>query len=1248
MDFYTIRSKEEKDGSHTVYADWIVQEVNDLLVNHNSFQAVWNEKTGLWSTNEYDVARLVDEELDRFAQEHSEKFGVPVNVLHLRNFSTKAWAGFQRHLNDLPANRHDMDTRLVFSNTEVKKEDYATRRLPYPLLPGSTSAWDEIVGTLYSEEERAKIEWAIGSVVAGDSVTIQKFLVFYGKPGSGKSTILDIILQLFEGYSTIFNARELTSSSNQFSTAPFALNPLVAVQHDGDLSRIEDNTLLNMITAHEDVIINMKFSKPYEIKSKAMLFMASNEPVKIKNAKAGIIRRLIDVVPTGDLIEVERYNMLKGQLDFEMGAIAHKCWQRYLALGKNYYLSYVPVKMQYQTDVFYNFVESNHDIFKEQNGVSLKQAWELYKAYCEETGVSRALPQYKFRAELENYFEEFHTRYQEDGDRHRNYYKGYKDIMRPTPVLEIEPYLIELDDYDPVYNDSSFDRRYRDQPAQYARPSGAPAEKWANVKATLKETDPTELHFVKVPENHVVIDFDLVDEDGEKDLDLNIEEASKWPPTYTELSKSGKGVHLHYIYTGNVQELASVFDVGIEVKTLLGDASLRRKLTRCNNLEIATISSGLPKKEVKNVLSDKSVKTEKGLRDLIDRNLRKEIHPGTKPSVDFIHKILEEAYDEGLSYDVRDLRPKILAFAAKSSNQREIALKIVLSMKFVGKENMPPPENMEDAPIIFYDVEVFPNLFVVCYKAEGGDMVKMINPKPHDMEPLLAQKLVGFNNRRYDNHIVYARYLGHSIEDLYRLSQKLINNNQSAYFGEAFNLSYADIYDFSTKKQGLKKFEVELGIDHVELNLPWDEPVADDMITTVVEYCCNDVNGTEATFHARKQDFIARCILADLSGLTPNHTTQQHTAKIIFGGDRNPQDKFVYTDLSKEFDGYEFNGKESIYRGEIVGEGGYVYAEPGVYQDVALLDVASMHPTSIERLNLFGTYTANFSAIKEARMAIKHQEYEKARALLDGRLAKFLDGVEDDPEGAEALSYALKIAINIVYGLTSARFDNAFRDNRNKDNIVAKRGALFMIELKHAVQAQGFTVAHIKTDSIKIPNATPEIIEFVFRFGEEWGYDFEHEATYDNLALVNDAVYIARKGDKYVAVGKQFQHPYVYKTLFTKESVELDDMFETRSVMAGVMFLDTSGTGELDQMVHVGRVGVFLPVRHGGGDLWRVKDGKKYAVTGTKGFKWITKEMANGRTLDDDLFVDMDYYEKLEKEARNAIEKYGSYMDFVL
>jgi len=404
-----------------------------------------------------------------------------------------------------------------------------------------------------------------------------------------------------------------------------------------------------------------------------------------------------------------------------------------------------------------------------------------------------------------------------------------------------------------------------------------------------------------------------------------------------------------------------------------------------------------------------------------------------------------------------------------------------------------------------------------------------------------------------------------------------------------------------------------------------------------VEYCVNDVLVTEATFEDREGDFIARQILSALSGLQVNDTTQKHTARIIFGNERNPQRSFVYTDLSEEFPGYTFELGASTYRGETVGEGGYVYAEVGMYDDVALLDVASMHPTSIEQLNLFGEYTPRFSALKEARVAIKHGDYESAREMLDGKLAPFLE----DRDHADALAYALKIVVNTVYGLTAARFDNPFRDHRNIDNIVAKRGALFMIDLKHFVQAEGFTVAHIKTDSIKIPNATPEIIEQVKLFGEKYGYTFEHEATYDKLCLVNDAVYIARKSecmsDCWVAVGAQFQHPYVFKKLFGDGTLEFDDFCETKSVAKGVMYLGDA---------HIGRIGRFVPVTKAGMPLRRVDNDKSYAVTGTKDYLWVEAEMFKtlGLEFDD---IDMSYFEKLADEAYKAIDYFGSASAFI-
>ena len=369
-------------------------------------------------------------------------------------------------------------------------------------------------------------------------------------------------------------------------------------------------------------------------------------------------------------------------------------------------------------------------------------------------------------------------------------------------------------------------------------------------------------------------------------------------------------------------------------------------------------------------------------------------------------------------------------------------------------------------------------------------------------------------------------------------------------------------------------------------------------------------------------------------------------------------------DVINAFPGYEYIDGKNIYRGDDLGKGGYVYAEPGMYGNVALLDIASMHPNSAINLNAFGEYTQNFKDILDTRIAIKHGEYDKARTLFGGRLAPYLD----DESTAKNLAQALKIAINSVYGLTSANFDNPFRDVRNKNNIVALRGALFMRTLQDEIKKRGFKVAHIKTDSIKIPDATSEIIEFTMNFAKQYGYEFEHEATYDRMCLVNDAVYIAKyateedcinqygyapgdnkkKGGKWTATGAQFQIPYVFKKLFSKEEIVFDDLCETKSVTS-TLYLDMNENLEEGEhnYVFIGKIGRFCPIKEGcgGGILYREKDGKYYAATGSKGYRWLESEMVQQLGKEED--IDRKHFIEMVDTAIDTISKYGDFEWFV-
>lgn len=1288
LDFLRVATRQPKKGVLEIYPKFIYCPSSDLMVRGGDFYAIWDAEKNLWSTDENTAVKLIDAELEKFYKEYKSDYSdFYVQVMYMWDTdsgSIDKWHKFvQKQRRD---DFHPLDEELTFANTEVTKESYVSRRLPYSYEQAPTPAWNEIVGTLYSPEERMKLEWAIGAIVTGESKNLQKFIVMYGAPKTGKSTILNILQRLFEGYWCAFDAKTLGNANASFALEAFRNNPLVGIQHDGDLSRIEDNTRLNSLVSHEVMNVNEKFKASYPAKFNTFLFMGTNKPVKITDAKSGIIRRLIDVSPSGLRIPSDRYRQLMEDVKFELGGIAAHCKEVY-ERDPHRYDEYIPIAMMGASNSFYNFVLDNYDKFKQDDGITMKQAWEMYKNYNTEANVPYGYSQMLFKEELKSYFKEFFDRTTlENGTRVWNYYRGFltEKFEMPSTVPKND---ISVPDFPMDCTESLFDKEFADCPAQYATQAGTPMKKWSDVTTKLSDLSTNLLHYVNIPEdrNVIFIDFDLKDPQGNKSFKLNAEAASKWPKTYAELSKGGEGIHLVYYYTGDASKLSALYSQDVEIKVFTGGSSMRRRLSRCNDIPIATISSGLPIKEEKKVVDWKGFTDEKHLRACIARNLLKKNVPYTKPSINLIYEDLEKAYKSGMVYDVTNMIPDIQAFALRSTHNSQYCLKKVSEMKFKSEEEPICVDAVGDK-LVFFDVEVFPNLFVVVYKPRGEPCVRLINPTSDQIELLCKMRLVGFNNRDYDNHILYARMMKYSNEDIYKLSKSIIKEKRGK-FGGAYNLSYTDIYDFSSTKQSLKKWEIALGIHHLELEFPWDEPVPEKDWDKVAEYCENDVVATEALFdYLEPTDFLAREILADLAGMSVNTKTNDLTAQIIFGADKK-HTQLVYTHMdtgeqelppgvegSKEinsFPGYEFKDGKNMFRGVDLGRGGWVYGDPGIYLNVALLDIASMHPNSAVALMFFGKHTENFKQLLQARIYIKHKDYESAKKLFGGKLAKYLD----DPKMAKKLSKALKIPINAVYGLTSARFENPFYDKRNVNNIVALRGALFMKTLFDEVTAKGFRIIHVKTDSIKIAEATPEIIQFCMDFAKKYGYTFEHEATYEKICLVNNAVYVAKaatpewcqqtygylpeenepsyleENGYWTATGTQFQVPYVFKTLFSKQPVDFEDKCEVKSSKEGALYLDfNEGMAEGEHNYRfVGKVGQFTPMKNGAGGakLLAKREDKKTGETkyvnapGATDYRWMGSEMVRISNKQD--LVDENFYISLVDDAKASVSKYGDF-----
>ena len=1377
LDFVKIGYRKKKDVK-VIYPMFDVNmHTEDLMVRGGDFYAVWDERTGLWSTDEQAAIDQIDDEIRKYIAERAKLYPdeqlVPAFMRDSYAGSIDQWHKYVQR--QMRTNFHQLDQKLVFANQKVKKTDYVSKVLPYALEEGECPAYEELTGTLYDPPERQKFEWAIGCVIANEVKKVQKFEVFYGDRGTGKSTIFEHIIEpLCDGFCASFKSKDLVTNGS-FPLEPFKDAPLVAVDHEGKLDRIEDNTILNSLVAHDRMVMNAKYEKQYPVRINAFIFIASNVPVKITDGKSGLLRRLIDVNPTGNKIPRKRYDQLIDRIKFELGAIAYHCLKVYKELGHAYYDDYVPRLMMAATNDFYDFVDYYYDKFATEDMVPLVDAWNLYKTYCEFAGAKQA-PMRIVRLELRNYFKDFQDRAMVDGKSYRNLYSGFMKEKFKDPILK-KPEKEDLDTWIILKEqESRFDKLYSDAKAQIVNQNGTPFVSWDKCMCTLSEIDTRKEHFTKPSDVHLIcLDFDILNDKGEKDLYLSLLAASSFPPTYAEVSRSGKALHLYYIYKGNIDLLPSILDEKIEIKTLRGNSSFRRKLTLCNDLDISELPIGsLPEKEETKMVDWIGYKDEKHLYNkivqTIKENLEKKRGGSTTESIHFIKEELDKAYESGMHYDVSDLQQDVLLFAMKSSNQAEHCVNLVGQMHFASDdipEDSKGSEDPIDDRLVFFDWEVYPNFNCVVWKYDGSNTCTRIPfPTPADVEALMRFKLVGFNNRNYDNHIMVGRARGYSDGQLYNMSQSIIQRGEGKIRG-AENISYTDVLDFITEKMGLKKWEYKLQqegdeeAEHVEMSIPWDKPVPEELFETIMDYCENDVRTTEKVFHKRESDFMARKIQVDLVKLmhgndisvTVNDTTNTLSKRIVFGLNRSPQIEFNYRDMSKPvgsdqyeyykerfgedyrfrvfdkdglplyqdyvpgeklpdgysilpfFPGYTFDKfakkDKSHYLGDVIGEGGRNYSDPGYYEWVWDGDIASQHPHSIMAEVLFGPrYTRIFAEIVEARVAVKHKDFETAGKLLGGALKPYLDD-----EHYKDLAQALKIVINSIYGLTSASFDNEFRDKRNVDNIVAKRGALFMTLLKREVEKRGFKVCHIKTDSIKIPHADDEIKDFILKFGREYGYEFETEAIFSKFAIFNDSAYVGwdTVENEWVTKADQFKkekQPYLFKTLFSHEPYVFDDFCEVKSVQKGALYLDLNeDLGEtvdglyavekrkLDKMVakyereyqkvnpgldgtaeilkypdvaaqldktyalkddipnhhnytFVGRVGRFTPVLPGcgGGALLRFDQDKYANVSGTSGYLWLESEHVREYGLD--RFINKDYYRALVDDAKGAIAKY--------
>lgn len=1261
---YSHLSKDAVSRGGQLYGYWDGERWNSLLEGDTKLRMTINDK--LYKYME-----------DKYKGQPGVRFTSP-----LLNSGSRDYRDFIKSYSGNP--NIEFDTTIFYKSDTPARDMYSTYQLPYDPQDIPTPTFDKMMDKWYEKDSQERILWLLGASLSNNMKNLEKFLFIYGKGGAGKGSLIKVIEQVYGKYIHKIDVAKL-ASKDSFATSQVRNVP-VFVDDDADLSRVENQPTFLKMTAHEKVEINKKNKEQYYAKFEGLLIIASNKPFDMgKAADANLERRVVTAYTTGETFPPEEYFKLMEKVKTEVPGIAYKAIQTYNTLGINYIKMLRPdARMRVMSDDTYDFLRQNVASGVITDPITYKKLGDIYKDYLEDMGWSTTGYKKRIKQEALNYFKNFDEQTKTGGP--KNVFSDL-DLERLFPERydsKGEKHVISQEDEEnPFGSTFNFFAENKSQPAQYSveKESGqyGPERKWDNNFLKAADIDQSKEHWLVLPDKVIRLDFDA------DTMQENARLLSEYPATYAEISRSGKGIHAYYIYDGDVFELETrikgkPIEVKLSYKPNGGDRPARRKFTYSNGYkEFAHLVPGqLPQKE-KAMLKDSEeyIYTERSLRNQIEAALNKEHHGATAPEVSFIKKVLDDAAKQGLVFDLSDMKNDVAFFASSSSHQAQKSLQLVSEMVFstvpevdydtiLAKRKNFYLANPED--IIFYDLEVFQNMWMISYKTKGkDDLTTVYNPSVELIQDIFTHPTVGFNNLNYDNQIVYYALQGASVRDLFQISQDIIVNKTHKHNYAADQLSYADIYDFASAghKKSLKKWEIELGLKHDELEHDFNEPLPENAWERAGEYNRNDVIASEKVFDHLRGDYIARVILAQINDMPVMTTTNNLTKNMLFGEDgQGKYDKvnnkryfesarhLNWHDLSEDFPGYTFDkyapqAEKSHYKGFAVGEGGFVYANPGVYTDTVEIDMDHMHPSSMIALNYYGPYDPIFremvwiqDILKVAPEDMTEEDRDRINNAFGGVLKPFL---EDPTISHKDLRVAFKTANNSTYGLTSASFDNAFKDPRNVDNIVAKRGALFMIDLLTAVQEKGWTVVHIKTDSIKIANATDEKIKFVQDFAEGYGYHGKIEAIYDRMALVNNAVLIAhyKDGDELAwhAIGKQFAEPYVYKTLFTGEDLELSDYWQTKQTKNPMYLVERDANGAVDEATiqHIGKAGSFY-ASYSGRELVRKNDktGKYDAVVGTKGWKFTPSE-----EFVTEKDIDMAYYDKLQSDAIQSIELVG-------
>ena len=122
LDFMTIATRSPKRGEVEIYPKFIIKKSKDLMIRGQDFYAIWDEERKLWSTDEEDVVRLIDQEIKTYYEENRDRFTDLAKPMYMWDADTGMIDKFHKYCQKQSRDSfHMLDEKLIFQMMPPEK-----------------------------------------------------------------------------------------------------------------------------------------------------------------------------------------------------------------------------------------------------------------------------------------------------------------------------------------------------------------------------------------------------------------------------------------------------------------------------------------------------------------------------------------------------------------------------------------------------------------------------------------------------------------------------------------------------------------------------------------------------------------------------------------------------------------------------------------------------------------------------------------------------------------------------------------------------------------------------------------------------------------------------------------------------------------------------------------------------------------------------------------------------------------------